>query len=346
MPLCHFDSYNLWILKPTHLNRGRGIHVFRDPESLHKLIKQYCSGRTVDNYKAKHKEKATQDVPEPAQESTDEAGGEESKPSENAVEGLLQSSPNKKSKPFDSGANKIKFNTFVIQKYIEKPLLIHKRKFDIRVWVTLTQDQDLYFFPEGYLRTSGSEFSIDLKNVDDAFVHLTNNAVQKNSSSYGQFEDGNQLSFERFQQYIDEHYVDHKISVKNDLVPQMEEIVIKTFNAVRRSIDPLHRKHCFELFGYDFILDEDFNMFLIEVNTNPCIEESSNILKVYIPRMLEDMLKLTVDVLFPKSGLRRNRKNTNKKESPVKKDTKFTETGVSPPLKRIATKLDIIGEEN
>lgn len=39
MPLCHFDSYNLWILKPTHLNRGRGIHVFRDPESLHKLIK-------------------------------------------------------------------------------------------------------------------------------------------------------------------------------------------------------------------------------------------------------------------------------------------------------------------
>jgi len=66
-------------------------------------------------------------------------------------------------------------------------------------------------------------------------------------------------------------------------------------------------------------------MFLIEVNTNPCIEESSNILKVYIPRMLEDMLKLTVDVLFPKSGLRRNRKlaNTNKKESPIKKDNKF-----------------------
>lgn len=69
--------------------------------------------------------------------------------------------------------------------------MIFKRKFDIRVWVCLTQDQDLYFFPEGYLRTSGSEFGIDLKNVDDAFVHLTNNAVQKNSTNYGQFEDGN-----------------------------------------------------------------------------------------------------------------------------------------------------------
>ena len=45
MPLCHFDSYNLWLLKPTHLNRGRGIHVFRDVETLVKLIKQYCSGK-------------------------------------------------------------------------------------------------------------------------------------------------------------------------------------------------------------------------------------------------------------------------------------------------------------
>ena len=34
MPKCHFDSYNLWILKPTHLNRGRGIHVFRDLQTL------------------------------------------------------------------------------------------------------------------------------------------------------------------------------------------------------------------------------------------------------------------------------------------------------------------------
>ncbi|MFO0118192.1 MAG: hypothetical protein ACK521_11470 [bacterium] len=54
------------------------------------------------------------------------------------------------------------------------------------------------------------------------------------------------------------------------------------------------------MFGYDFIFDEDFNVYLIEVNTNPCIEESSNLLKTLLPRMLEDMFKLTVDVVFPK----------------------------------------------
>lgn len=68
---------------------------------------------------------------------------------------------------------------------------MYRRKFDIRVWVLLDQDHDLYVFKEGYLRTSSSEFKVDLSNVDDQYVHLTNNAVQKFSENYGTFEDGN-----------------------------------------------------------------------------------------------------------------------------------------------------------
>ena len=56
MPLSHFDSFNLWLLKPTHLNRGRGIHVFRDLETLHKLIKQYCNGREEETRQTQKKE--------------------------------------------------------------------------------------------------------------------------------------------------------------------------------------------------------------------------------------------------------------------------------------------------
>ena len=89
-----------------------------------------------------------------------------------AQKSMQQNSPPKK-----IAQNKIKHNTFIIQKYIERPLLIYKRKFDIRVWVLLTHEQELFFFKEGYLRTSSTEFGIDLANIDDAFVHLTNNAV-------------------------------------------------------------------------------------------------------------------------------------------------------------------------
>lgn len=89
--------------------------------------------------------------------------------------------------------------------------------------------------------------------------------------------------------------------------------------SVRKKIDPHRRKSCFELFGYDFILDEDFNVWLIEVNTNPCIEESSELLKIYLPRMIEDMLKLTVDQMFPKIKKKNARSNI---ASPQKNSSK------------------------
>jgi len=60
------------------------------------------------------------------------------------------------------------------------------------------------------------------------------------------------------------------------------------------------RHYCFELFGYDFIIDEKFKVWLIEVNTNPCLEESSKILQSYLPRMIDDMFKLTIDQIFPR----------------------------------------------
>ena len=56
-------------------------------------------------------------------------------------------------------------------------MLINKRKFDIRVWVLVTQEMDAYFFREGYLRTSSSEYSTAKEKLDNDYIHLTNNAV-------------------------------------------------------------------------------------------------------------------------------------------------------------------------
>ena len=61
-------------------------------------------------------------------------------------------------------------------------------------------DMEFYFFEQGYIRMASEEYSN--KNVNNQYVHLTNNAIQKNSPNYGKLEDGNQLSFDQAAAYF------------------------------------------------------------------------------------------------------------------------------------------------
>lgn len=94
--------------------------------------------------------------------------------------------------------NNLKSDAFVIQKYIERPLLLDNRKFDIRLWVLVTHDHRCFLFKEGYIRMSSYVYSLNKHSVNQPLVHLTNNSVQKckTNSDYGKYEDGNCLSFE------------------------------------------------------------------------------------------------------------------------------------------------------
>ena len=77
--------------------------------------------------------------------------------------------------------------SFVVQKYMERPLLIEGRKFDIRMWVLISQEMKVYLFKQGYIRTSSFKYSNDSTSLADNNIHLTNNAVQKNNNDYGKF---------------------------------------------------------------------------------------------------------------------------------------------------------------
>ena len=47
------------------------------------------------------------------------------------------------------------------------------------------------------------------------------------------------------------------------------------------------------------MIDASFKPWLIEVNTNPCLETSSTTLERVVPRMVDSAFKLTIDLLFP-----------------------------------------------
>lgn len=80
---------------------------------------------------------------------------------------------------------------YVVQKYIERPLIFRGVKFDIRCWVLVSQVSPaltVWMWTEPYLRLASHAYS---KDVKDVFAHLTNNSIQKYGADY----DGNMWGF-------------------------------------------------------------------------------------------------------------------------------------------------------
>lgn len=92
---------------------------------------------------------------------------------------------------------------------------------------------------------------------------------------------------------------------------------------VRKKLNPNKRKNCFELYGLDYIIDADHNVWMIEVNTNPCLEESSALLSMLLPRMIDDMFKLTVDRVFPYNAQTLAASSTTRKQIDPLKIAKY-----------------------
>lgn len=201
-------------------------------------------------------------------------------------------------------------DTWVVQKYIERPLLVGGvnwfgtpyRKFDIRVFglaqiIGTTQFRG-YFYNEGYIRTTSFKYSN--ANLNDRDIHLTNDAVQLHCPEYGKYEPGNKISFKDFETFLrNEKYVEFKDVV----LPKIKDTIRDTLIALWQKLQTLQETtqmksilNQFELFGYDFMIDEDVNVYFIEVNTNPCLDTSPcPLLNRLITQMLDQTFKITVD---------------------------------------------------
>lgn len=58
----------------------------------------------------------------------------------------------------------------------------------------------------------------------------------------------------------------------------MKEIVKITIQSANDKLGCCNKQYQYELFGYDFMIDTSGKLWLIEVNSNPCLEESSPLL--------------------------------------------------------------------
>jgi len=184
----------------------------------------------------------------------------------------------------------VKGKHYIVQKYIENPLIISDRKFDIRQWVVYTSMNPLiiWMYNECYIRFGAEDYCKDI--VGNKFMHLTNNSITKHSQNVKKFH-GNMWCNEEFREFIDSHY--GKGIWKNKLKQRMIEIIIISSLACHENI--IHRNNSFELVGYDFMIDSDLNVWLIEVNSSPACDYSTEVTEKVVKSGIEDLIKLVID---------------------------------------------------
>ncbi|CEG39583.1 Predicted tubulin-tyrosine ligase [Plasmopara halstedii] len=200
---------------------------------------------------------------------------------------------------------------WMVQKYIERPLLLQNgRKFDIRQWVLITAlkpDPIVFWFFKSYLRFCSRKFN--LAHLHDQFVHLSNYSVQQHfardvedDSRSNQDEDVNAFepmwSSEQFQDMLRQQHGNDVWS--ETIVPQMQSIVQLTLDAVLPRLEVVGQG--FEWLGYDFLVDENNHVWLLEVNVSPDMSHSTKITAELVPKATADALSVILDTESSRSS--------------------------------------------
>lgn len=113
----------------------------------------------------------------------------------------------------------------------------------------------------------------DVSRLHDQFVHLSNNSIQKKSAKFNDTDiEGNMISSGHFQELLlraegsSERWTDV-------ILPQMKQVVRWSLMAAQEQVGD--RENSFELFGYDFMIDELDNVQLIEINSRCAVAAMS-----------------------------------------------------------------------
>ncbi|CDW78896.1 tubulin-tyrosine ligase family protein [Stylonychia lemnae] len=191
----------------------------------------------------------------------------------------------------------------VASHYIDSPLLINNLKFDLRIYVGITSINPLriYIYEEGLTRFATCKYEqIQFQTKQNRFMHLTNYSVNKfNKNAFVQNDKstdqafGSKWSISSLRKVLKELDIDD-----TEVFRKIEDIIIKTIISAEPILNNAfemyvpYRNNCFELLGFDILIDSMLNPWLLEVNLSPSLACDSSLDQEIKGQLVADLLNL------------------------------------------------------
>lgn len=189
---------------------------------------------------------------------------------------------------------------YVVSRYISNPLLINNLKFDLRIYVLVSSYDPLriYVYSEGLARFASDEYT-SIGSKRNRFMHLTNYSVNKRNDKFVQNQDykqdniGHKWSLSALFAQLERDGVDTDF-----LWMQIYDSIIKSVIAIEDQVVEatqalgLTQGNCFDLFGFDILIDSNYKPWVLEVNLSPSLATDSSLDLFVKGNLVADTLNL------------------------------------------------------
>ncbi|XP_066899806.1 tubulin polyglutamylase TTLL7 isoform X7 [Kogia breviceps] len=169
----------------------------------------------------------------------------------------------------------------IVQEYIEKPFLMEGYKFDLRIYILVTSCDPLkiFLYHDGLVRMGTEKYiTPNESNLTQLYMHLTNYSVNKHNEHFERDETenkGSKRSIKWFTEFLqaNQHDVAKFWSDISELVVKTlivaEPHVLHAYRMCRPGQPPGSESVCFEVLGFDILLDRKLKPWLLEINRAP-----------------------------------------------------------------------------
>ncbi|XP_005098301.1 tubulin polyglutamylase TTLL7 [Aplysia californica] len=193
---------------------------------------------------------------------------------------------------------------FIVQEYLDKPLLLDGYKFDLRIYVLVTSCDPLrvFLFNDGLVRLATEKYLPPHEsNINHLFMHLTNYSVNKHNEFYDKnmgFDTGSKRSIRYFNEYLRRSDIDVSLLWRNigDMIVRTllvaEPHVLHAYRMCRPGVSSGSDSVCFEVLGFDIMIDRKLRPWLLEINRSPSFGTDQKLDFEIKSAMIEDTFRL------------------------------------------------------